>query len=252
MLSGFMSDMSGKTSKKELLMDPRQLFIDDRLLGGCVYCGGVSNTRDHVPSKVFLDDPLPDDLPVVEACMNCNQGFSLDEEYLACFLEAVITGTADPEKLIRTKIKRALSRNAQLVSRIQASAQLDDSGNIIWTPEMERVRNVVLKLARGHTAYELGLPQIDEPVAIMFQPFIAMSEQDRAAFENAGSGELREWPEIGSRAFLRACGSKPFADSSGPWIEIQPMRYRYAVDQIGGVLVRMVLYEYLACQVEWE
>lgn len=233
-------------------MDPRQLYIDNRLLGACVFCGGAPSTRDHVPSKVFLDDPLPDDLPVVEACVNCNQGFSLDEEYLACFLEAVLAGTADPGKLTRTKIKKALSRNAQLVSRLQASAWVDDICAIIWAPETARVRNVVLKLARGHAAYELSLPQLAEPAAITFQPFLAMSEPNRVAFENAGLGELRGWPEIGSRAFLRACGSEPFSDSAGPWIEIQPMRYRYAVDQNGSVLVRMVLSEYLACQVEWE
>jgi hypothetical protein len=233
-------------------MDPRQLLIESRLLGRCVYCGGAPSTRDHVPSKVFLDDPLPDELPVVDACETCNQGFSLDEEYLACFLEAVLAGTADPEKLTRTKIKKALTRNGQLVRRLQASARVDDSGIITWIPEMVRVWNVVLKLARGHAAYELGLPQLDEPVAIMTQPFLAMSEPDRIAFENNGSGELRGWPEIGSRAFFRACGARPFSDSPGPWIEIQPLRYRYAVDEADGVLVRMVISEYLACQVEWE
>lgn len=40
-------------------MDPRHLPVDSRLVGGCVFCGGEPGTRDHVPSKVLLDDPLP-------------------------------------------------------------------------------------------------------------------------------------------------------------------------------------------------
>ena len=74
-------------------MDPRKLFVDERLIGSCVYCGGAPDSRDHVPSKVLLDDPLPPDLPVVEACSTCNGNFSLDEEYLACFLECVFSGS---------------------------------------------------------------------------------------------------------------------------------------------------------------
>jgi len=234
-------------------MNPQHyLFVDDRALGVCVFCGGVPDTRDHVPSKVFVDDPLPDHLPIVEACEACNQGFSLDEEYLACFLEAVLAGSTDPEKLTRAKIKRALSRNARLVSRLEASVRVDDNGTMIWIPEANRVQNVVRKLARGHAAYELSLPEIDEPAAVTFQPFLTMSEQARQRFENAGSGELRGWPEIGSRAFLRACGADPYSDTVGPWIEVQRGRYRYSVGQDAGVIVRIVIAEYLACEVAWE
>ena len=37
-------------------MDPRHLFIDERHTGFCVYCGAQPDTRDHVPSKVFLKE----------------------------------------------------------------------------------------------------------------------------------------------------------------------------------------------------
>lgn len=39
-----------------LRMDPRKLFVDERLLEMCAYCGGQPDTRDHVPSRVLLDD----------------------------------------------------------------------------------------------------------------------------------------------------------------------------------------------------
>lgn len=92
-------------------MDPRHLFIDSRLAGdNCVYCGSTADSRDHVPSKILLDDPLPRDLPVVKACSPCNSGFSLDEEYLACFVECVIAGSVNLELLSRQKIRSILSR----------------------------------------------------------------------------------------------------------------------------------------------
>jgi hypothetical protein len=232
-------------------MDPRQLSVGERLLGVCVYCGGPPDTHDHVPSRVLIDDPPPDDLPVVDACTACNQGFSLDEEYLACFLECVLAGSPDPKHIRREKIKRALSRNDRLSARIQASAHFDDHGVLVWEPEEERVHNVVLKLARGHAAYELNLPQLDGPETFFVSPLLTMLEQDRETFENAGWGGLRGWPEINSRAFLRAAGARPYSDQAGPWIVVQPGQYRYSVDEHGGVRVQIVLAEYLACVVEW-
>lgn len=233
-------------------MDPRKLCtefgLDERLAAeGCAYCGGVPDTVDHVPSKVLLDDPLPSNLPVVPACMNCNRGFSLDEEYFACFLECVMMGTTEPDRL-RQKIQRALRHSPRLREQIATSDHTDSSGRMVWTPDTRRVEKVVLKLARGHALYELSSAQLETPQSIQCIPLLAMSVDDRENFERAGTGELRGWPEIGSRAFLRAVGVPPYADQHGPWIEVQAGRYRYTVDE--GV-VQIVLAEYLACSVEW-
>lgn len=233
------------------MMDPRQLFVDERLRGVCVFCGSPPDTRDHIPSKVFLDEPLPEDLPVVEACTRCNQSYSLDEEYLACFLEAVLSGSVDPDKMTRSKIKHALSRNPRLVSRIGSSARIGSDGMILWTPESDRVRNVVEKLARGHVAYELSLPLLGEPIHVGYVPLLNMSDHDRKEFEKEVSGELDLSPEIGSRAFfdMFVVGQRVY--SPGSWIEVQPGRYRYSVDQSDGLVVRIVISDYLACYVAW-
>jgi hypothetical protein len=114
------------------------------------------------------------------------------------------------------------------------------------------VRRVVVNLARGHAAYELSLPQIDDPIGVAVLPLSVMSDSQRATFENAGEGGLRGWPEIGSRAFHRAPGAHPLAEQRGPWISVQEGRYRYSGDQDGGVCVRIVLSAYLACTVAWE
>lgn len=233
-------------------MDPRKLAVDQRLTGQCVYCGARPESRDHVPSRVLLDEPFPDNVAVVDACDRCNQSFSLDEEYLACFVEWVLCGGTGEEAIQRPKIKRILADKPSLAKTLENSREILEEGSLLWKPDLDRVRNVVLKLARGHAAYELSLPHLDPPDRIGFAPFLSMTDSQREEFERAGAGELRGWPEIGSRAFLRAAGARPFSDQVGPWIEVQTNRYRYSVDQHGGTLVRMVLSEYLACEVEWE
>jgi len=78
-------------------------------------------------------------------------------------------------------------------------------------------------------------------------PVVAMTAEERSEPE---SGPMfSPWPEIGSRAFLRAAGVHPHAARDG-WVVVQSERYRYSVDD-GGPAVRMVLSEYLACHVEW-
>lgn len=234
-------------------MDPRKLFVDQRLTnsGSCVYCGAGADSRDHVPSKILLDDPFPSNLPVVEACSTCNVGFSLDEEYVACLLECVLIGSTNPELLSRPKIKRILKKKSDLRNRIQLCCRTDNNGALIWTPENDRVQNVATKLARGHAAFELSIPQLDPPDEVNILPLISMPDTGRSVFENAGAGDIRGWPELGSRAFLRACGADTYADQTGTWTTVQPNRYRYTVDQYGGVKVQIVIAEYLACVVDW-
>ena len=232
-------------------MDPLHLFLDERLTGMCVYCGAQPETRDHGPSKVLLDEPYPSQLPVVGACESCNASFSLDEQYLACFIDCVICGTAETAELQRPNVKRILSGNPALQHRIEASRRADGAGNLLWQPEINRVRKVISKLAQGHVAYEL-YPKIEEPLEVTFAPLPTLSKEKRTAFENMTSGKLDLWPEIGSRAFLRACGKSPNRfEQSGDWVVVQPGRYRYAAVETGKDLVRIVLSEYLACKVSW-
>lgn len=233
-------------------MDPRQLFVDVRLTGKCVYCGAQPDTRDHVPSRVFLSDPMPDNLPVVEACDDCNQGFSLDEEYVACLVECALHGSTDPEAHSHAKVKRILTEKPSLATLLEECRTATDNGTTVWMPDEARVRNVLLKLARGHAAFELSLPQLEEPVRARAIPLLCMTPAEHEEFERAGSGKVRGWPEVASRAFRRACGAPPYADQDGPWVCVQRNRYRYTVDQHAGVLVRMVLAGYLACEVEWD
>ena len=82
---------------------------DERQLAFCALCGGGTGTRDHCPSRVLLDEPYPDNLPVVPACSPCNSRFSADEQYLACLISCVLAGSTDPALITPPKIRRILS-----------------------------------------------------------------------------------------------------------------------------------------------
>lgn len=226
------------------------MFVDERLKGHCVFCGAAPDSRDHCPSKVLLDEPFPDDLPVVESCLACNNGFSLDEEYLACLIEIVISGSANPDDIGRERIKKLLIEAPALKARIEKNKRISESGNLIWDVELDRVKRVVQKLARGHIAYELSLAKCEEPDSVSFMPLLSMSEDERSDFEYPCESSFAGWPEIGSRAFIKAA-KEPLNLKSNPWIIIQPGRYRYMVGQSDGDFVRIVIAEYLACKVVW-
>jgi len=230
-------------------MDPRQLYIDERLTGYCVYCGGIPETRDHVPSRVLLDDPLPSNLPVVECCAACNASFSMDEAYLACFIECILAGSTIPSNLKRPKISRILSESAGLAKRIADAEITSDSGEKLWNPEIERVRAIILKLARGHIAYELSLPRTDEPLSISFAPLVLLDEEVVADFLSPVDTPF--WPEIGSRAFIKETKNMTWPRSDN-WQVIQKARYQYLVSQSDGNFVRILLSDYLACEVRWD
>lgn len=234
--------------------DPIQDFSDERLKGWCVHCGShldaTSSNLDHAPSKSFLLEPYPVNLPMIRVCTDCNSGHSLDEEYLSTFLACVISGTTDPDRQTNSRVARTLRHSPKLRARIDASrTETDDAGGtreLIWNPEWERVIRVVIKNARGHAFYEFGEPMLEEPVSVAVQPLVRLTNEERMTFESAvGYG----WPEVGSRMMTRLLTGQ---DMDGAWVVVQKGAYRYMVEQTGGLFVRTVLSEYLATEVIWD
>ncbi len=224
-------------------------FGDDRNKGWCVLCGGPGQTRDHVPSRVLLDEPYPVELPVVPACSECNASFSADEAYLTCLIECALAGSVETAKR-RRKVDELLARSPALASRLQA-ARYQGAQESGFTPEQDRVRRVLVKLARGHAAFENNEPRTDSPRSVAFMPFVAMSTEDRSRFEIGSKGlEFAGWPEVGSRAMTRLATGADL--SSGEWIVVQPEMYRYRIEWTQGFRVQMVIREYLAAEVAWD
>jgi hypothetical protein len=235
-------------------MEPIDEFADERQHAWCLYCrraiAGVQSNLDHVPSRVFLLEPTPEQLPTVRSCYECNNGFSRDEEYFAAFLGAVISDTTDPAQQKNAKAAKILSRSGGLRRSIERSRRADrqshDDARLTWEPQAKRIRSVVLKNARGHAFFELSEPMLDEPDICEFLPLELLNDSELGEFEAISSVAL--WPEVGSRMMERILTG---ADLQDGWIVVQPNTYRYSVAYECGTTVKTVIWNYLATLTHW-
>jgi len=109
---------------------------------------------------------------------------------------------------------------------------------------------VILKLARCHAAFELNEPKIHEPSHLEIKSLSLMTNDERAAFERGGDG-LDVWPEVGSRAMQKVLVAGTDAFDEG-WLVVQEGNYRLHTSQANGLTVKLVLREYLGCEVVWD
>lgn len=226
-------------------MDPRKQFFDDRNKNICFFCGELPDTRDHIPPKVFLDKPYPENLPVVECCESCNADFSEHEQYFACLLECIIHGTTEIEVLSREKIIKTLERSPKLKYRIENSKKIINDKEF-WEPELNRLEKVILKLARGHLKYELGEPFFEQPSHKEIKVIDSLSDSELESIFS--TPEQNFLPELGSHAFLNL-GSD--FSGFGKWNVVQESNYAYTIGQNNGTWVKLIIGEYLYCMVLW-
>ncbi len=233
-------------------------FVDERQKSWCIHCAralaGLDTNEDHVPSKSLLTKPRPHHLPTVTICKDCNEGFSLDEQYVVTFLSCVLAGSTDPEKQKNASAARALRDSAGLRTQIERSRSeyvtLGGEMRTLWKPDVARIERVVVKNARGHVYFEYGEPMLQAPAHVLALPLESLTEIERQDFEGLrDSGHLAVWPEVGSRMMTRLITDENMA---GQWVVVQEENYRYSVQQVGGLRVRSVLSEYLATEVQWE
>jgi hypothetical protein len=83
----------------------------------------------------------------------------------------------------------------------------------------------VLKLARGHAAYEASETLRHLPTHILITPLISLDQAARDHFETVSSSAIR--PEVGSRTMQRLIVFGGDVEDTG-WIEVQPGQYRYS------------------------
>jgi len=221
-------------------------FADKRLVAACVYCGLETENKDHVPSRVFLDKPFPEYSPHVPSCKRCNESFSLDEEYLACIIECVCAGTVNEDNLERERVRRAIKRRPAIKARLE-KAQVKTGKGVIFDIEDSRVSNIVLKLAKGHIAYELSETTRQEPFSLTYAPLCSLGDEAREHYEVPPAATI--FPEVGSRGMQRMLGGQDMFEG---WVIVQPNRYRFLAHVSGSIImVRFVIREYLACEVIW-
>ena len=143
-------------------MAPKQLSLDfgsclqrrgvapRRGRDACVYCGAPATSRDHVPPRFLLEKPLPRNLLTVPSCSDCNQSFSLDEQYLQVVIAQV--GHV-PQLMAKVEeggvVDRALKRAPPLNQSIVNSLEVGSDGRVWLMPDRERILKIVRKIAYG-------------------------------------------------------------------------------------------------------
>ena len=224
--------------------------MDWRLDNICVYCGAPANTRDHVPSKCFLDEPYPDNLRVVPCCSKCNNLFSKDEEYVSCFIDCINEGVDSPLKVSRLKTRKALDHSTKLAEEIKSEINPFENG-IKYNYNSLRFKQVMFKLAYGHLAYENSTLSFDSKYQVRLGIIEQIDEHALSVFEKPYYSELL--PEVGSRSLSKLGGFLIQEGYSGfkcfsTWQEIQNKRYRYCVAPDSN-RIKIVIAECLAIEV---
>lgn len=242
-------------------------FIDVRLFHCCYSCGDLilpgDETVEHVPARVFLDRPFPENLATVQSCWECNNQSSADERFVAILLEAVAAGGPEPTLYERGQVRASAQKDPGIMNEITSvftSGKTWDQGR-----SGTRLRTVIVKLARGHAMYEMGEPRYEEPASVTWVRLDRAPPEEVAEFEDdrAGVDGVCLLPEVGSRGLqrwldqsrergLEGAGAPPGArgDWDG-WVVVQENRYRYSCHTGQGLGVRIVLRGYLGCEVRW-
>lgn len=139
-------------------------------LGVCIYCGTAGEvTREHIPSKSLFLTGEGVDFRFVDSCLDCNRGFSKDEEFFRNWLaNAHYETSEEATKLFDGPITRSYHKRSALAQYFFNNMQLIDIYNPVTgeyetktgltnTPgDKERVNRVVKKYTQGLCAWHFG------------------------------------------------------------------------------------------------
>lgn len=230
-------------------MNPNKTYYaDDRLNNCCAYCGDFAETEDHVPSRCFLNQPYPQNMPVVPCCHKCNYEFSIDEEYVSCFIDCIKENTVDPHKIQREKTRKTLLHSPKLQERI--ASQIRDFGGVtIYDYEKDRFKRVMHKLAFGHLAYENSTVLWDSEYDLSMWLLSEMSIQQRYFFFKPYIGTI--FPEVGSHSLEHIVlnyKDDEVQSFSSYWNNVQDERYCYCVSPDGNA-IKFIIANLLAVEV---
>ena len=115
--------------------------------------------------------------------------------------------------------------------------------------EIERFENVLLKCAYGHLKFENSETEFSKPDQVWYKPIHTLTEEEEKVFFSVS--EMEKAPEVGSRAMQRLYLSED-GKPMETWIHVQDGIYSYYISiSIGLKIVRMIIRNYLACEIIW-
>ena len=222
---------------------------------GCIYCGNPATTREHVPSKAFLTEPYPDNLPTIPACFKCNNGYSEDENYVACFLD-ILKSHVYSDYSVQEQTNSRTAKDKKLQNILQKQIETQD-GIVFYQLDEQRFDRILLKLARGHGSFEFDYVDFDNAKRRIWYDFLFhIPEEALLNFESIPESDIA--PEIGSRSittpFIPQNMETGDAIGFSAWNEVQENRYRYQVshNKKGNITVKIVIFEFLYSVVEFD
>ena len=175
-------------------------YYDERHDDFCVYCGNTikgSKTKDHVPSKILLDEPYPENLPKVYSCNECNQSLSTNELYFSCIIEYLICQSTDIDSFQRGKIIEKLRQKPHIRKEIES--KLFIKKDLLFYPFDDiKFLTVIRKLLLGHLAFEFSIPTVNQLETVEVKLRKEISEEEFQKFKTVQKIEIA--PEVGSRA----------------------------------------------------
>lgn len=224
----------------------------------CVYCGEKSDTREHCPSKVFLSEPYPNDLPVLPACFKCNNGFSADEIYTEIYIDALkyLSGNSDT---LSDKNKKHINNNTAFSDAQMDLTNFNKTGVM---PKRDKILRILTKLSICHMVYDLSEGySVDGcrilPLKVEYKMGLEISTNEKEQFENFVYMSDKLCPIIGSRVYDRIFVLEPILNNEignvtipliiMDWYNIQDDNYRYVAwfDNDNTFHVRIVLHNFL-------
>ncbi|PWJ22728.1 hypothetical protein A8806_11768 [Faecalicatena orotica] len=222
---------------------------------GCIYCGSVATTREHIPSKAFLIEPYPENLATIPACFECNNGYSEDEKYLSCFLDVLRSQVyADYHQQEQTIVR--LEKDEKLHKTLKEQIEKKDV-KVYYNPDEERMLRILFKLARCHAGFEFDHINFDDVKAKIWYEF-AFNISDEVMLGFNEIPEMDKAPEVGSRGvfvpFIAQNVKTGEVMALAFWNVVQDEQYRYQVylNSEGQITVKLVIFEFLYCEVVFE
>lgn len=231
----------------------------------CVYCGELSDTREHAPSRVFLRKPYPnEDLPVLPACQKCNNSFSNDELYTELYIDSMRYLSGYAESLSKENHERIKRNTAFFDAQNDLSKYY--SGEII--PINEKIVRILTKLAVCHMVYELSEGYCVNgacihPTSVAYSFAFDMASEEMKQYDSFILMNDKQVPEIGSRVFDKIFVLEPVLQQVDNqesnkmqmiimnWSEIQEHNYRYIawLENDESFHVKIVIHDFLFAEI---
>lgn len=218
----------------------------------CIYCGEIADTREHVPSKVFLLEPFPNNLSTIPSCAKCNNDFSENEVYVSSHIN--VLRSLIEKVCIDNKFKKILEHDNKL-KRLLENQIREDSNEIYFSFDIEKFKNIIEKLALGHLAYEFDCIELDCQPEVYFDWTFNLDERQINNFKMIPAMDIA--PEIGSRSSGKLIinfdsDSEEYIPSLD-WQEVQRNRYEYIVyfDDKDSPCVKIIISNIVFCIVKF-